>query len=631
MIEFVRKRKKGIINFILLGLAVVLMVSFGLESFAPTRYQNQIAVTVNGEEVARIEFDRKLRSVEQLYQNQFQGAYADLRAALNLPQRVVDQLIDERLLGKFFEELSLTSSVAQVEERIAALPFFGGRVDRASYLAYLRGTGMSEAKLEAEIRKEILEGELQNALAHILSPVEGELKRIYEARNEEAEFKIASLELENVSSQVSVSEEELETYYKENGSYFTVPKGFELELLKLSPELFIDKVQPADEELKELYESRKEEFREEAQYLLHKIAFKREAESAESSTGENSSSLSPNDKRRTQAQMAIDRFAKGEKFEALAREIGDSDELKKVGGKLGWKKQSELNDDVLAGIEDLTVGSVSSIVEDAEEIAVYFLEDKKTEKFRDFAEVAPVLKRDLQLLDAPVYLEMETEKLLEDLRNKTVTLADVAVNFKTEPVATRTVPEALKGSVQEALEGDFLKYNEGDTVVIARVVAVTPERRKGLDEVRSEVLQILRKKRARELIAERAKELIAELSAKGVVEFEELAARHGFKVTKTERKKRKEAEFPFTEKSAELYQLSSAKPLFDSPILSENSAFVVMLTEKIKPQDLSKARELLASEAAATGKRGVDSLVQVLRQQSKIIVNPEILLDAGEV
>ena len=88
MMEFVRRRKKGIVNFILLGLAVILMISFGLDSFLVKGSQEEFAIKIDGQEIKQSEYQRKLRSMEQLYSNQLKGMFEQIRGSLNLPQPI---------------------------------------------------------------------------------------------------------------------------------------------------------------------------------------------------------------------------------------------------------------------------------------------------------------------------------------------------------------------------------------------------------------------------------------------------------------------------------------------------------------------------------------------------------------
>jgi len=637
MIDFVRKRKKGLVNFILLGLAVILMVSFGLESLGPTNYSNQFAVKLNGEEIPRMEFDQKLRSVQQLYRNQFGEAFDRIIGSLNLQQRVVDQIIDERILADFFSALGLTASIAQVEERILQLPYFNGKADANSFQAYLRGTGLSEGQLEAGMRKEVIEGEFQNALGQLLAPTEDELKSIQRIQSEQAQFISAKLTVDAFTNQVTTTSEEIEEYYKSHANEFVEAAGAELEFIKLSSALFADKVQLSEEDLKLAYEERVEDFLEPEEAHILKLTFKLEEEKAEGEVTE--SKLSPNDKKRQLAQTAIDRANGGESFAEIIKSIPEA--VVENGGDLGWVKVSSLSEEQQDAIQDLQAGGVSPIVEDAGEIAVLQVKERKPQRTKGFEEVKAQLSQELRTADAPLYLEIESEKLIQDLRDDKTTLDALASKYsvaKSKTEAGSTQHPALKKEALMREEGEFGTLSETDSVTIFQVKKIVPELTKPLEKVRLEIENKLKREKAKALVQSAGEKLITALKEKGATKanFQQLALETKAAVEETELKKRAEFSAPFVDERArvsQLFSLTSSSPILERPITAGDELYVAMLLDKKegKVENLDSAlKELLVKQSKVSGERAVDSLVQVLRKLSSIEVNPEIL-NTGEL
>lgn len=634
MIEFVRKRKKGIVNFILLGLAVILMISFGIESFHPGQSAQEAAIKINGDEITRFEFDQRLRSVERLYEQRLGGAFDQFRASLNLPQKIADQIVDRHLLSNFLDSLGLTASTQQVEERIAQLPYFNGKVDKQSFAAYLSASGMTEAGLENAVQKEIVEGELQNALSQLAGVTDAEMRVEYERANEQAKFIAAKFDSAALASSINPSDEELKKYYSDNVAKFIEPKKVGIEYVKLSPALFADKTAVVEEDVKQLYEERKDQMVLDEEYQLSKIALKLEGDE-EPKDDEAESKLSPNDKKRQLAQKIIDRFKKGEEFAKIVPEGGELADL-------GWKKPGEVNDEVLAGIETLKLGEVSGLIEDGNEVAVYLLEGKKDKRTKSYEEVKNDLFKELQLADAPLYLETEADRYFEKLEAQTITLSQLASETGAEVQTLDNIsermkllpPEVVKASLQEEKDR-IARVSAGEDIYIFRVLDITPEAQLSFEQVEKSIREKVAASKAKEVAKERASELIAKLSTNPSIDsFKALAGEAA--IIETELKKVTETTAEFLDspdRVRHLFQLSTGSPIFKDPILSGGSAYVVMLTEK-QPADMGNfAKErptLLMKRSRESGERILDAIVAELKRESEIVVNPEILQSSDE-
>ena len=642
MIDFVRKRKKGLINFILLGLAVILMISFGLESFMVKSRNQAPAITIDGEDISREEYDHKLRSVEQLYSNQFKGAFEQIKASLNLPQKIADQMIEERLLAKYLSKLGLTASVSQIEDRVAQLPYFGGKMDQESFNSYLQATGLSGAALEASITKEIIEGELLTAFGQLNSPSLEELKAIYSAQEQQARFVAAKFSAKMFEDKAVVAPEELQKYYDEHKQEFLLPKEVELEYVFLSPSKYSEKVVVQDVDARQLYEEKQGQFVEPEKVLLSKIFFLKEEEKPKSEADENQSKISPNDKKQQLAQSVIERVKKGENFDLVANELSEKLETGGEGGSIdiiGWKKLSELNDDVKAGLEEVPAGSTSGIIEDGNEIAVYFVKQRTKERELAFEEVKDKLVAELKAADAPMYLEAEAEKRFSELQSSNESLADFSKkegatyqDLKNINEKNSSIPKKLRDEALLADKNSLGQISAEDGVYFYKVIAITPERAKTFEETKDEITKRLKLKNAAVEARQKAGEFLkAALTISDESVFKSKVTEAGAEVVDTSLKPLNEQKAAFAsgiDGLAPLYTLSQAKPVYTKTVEKLGESFIVMLVEKKEPdftQFEKKKTELAAAESKKIGSRLLASLVSSLRAGSKIEINPEIL------
>ena len=642
MIEFVRARKKGVVNFILLGLTVILMASFGLQSFAPGSGDTTAAITINGEEISRREFEQKLRSIEDLYSRQFQGAFDQIKGSLNLPQKIADQMIEERLLTEYIDELGLTASLPQIEARIAQIPFFGGTIDKKSFQSYLEMAGISEASLERSIKKEVVEQALSTAFTQLAAPSEAELQAIYAVQGREARFLAARFSSGSLEKGVTITDEEIAKYYEEHKLEYIKPKQIDLEYVTLSAEKFQAKVPVQDGDLRQLYEERRSQLRESEKVKVQKISFKKEAEQSEAEEKKNEqSTLSLNDKKRQLAQTVIERTKRGDNFAALSAELSEDTETKTKGGELGWKNITDFNDDIQAGFDGVSAGTTTGIVEDANEIAVYFISERTPEREIPFEDVREKLAAELRAADAPMYLDLESEKLYSQLQSSDSSLEQLGkaqdlpyktiggVSADASGVPAKLITEALHADI-----GVLGRVSAGNAVYFFKVQKITPEAPKSLAEASEQIRARLKREKATTEARNRADRLVKDSSLTSPAALEKVAAEAGAELIKTELKTAEalDAEFATSPNEvAELYALTSSQPLLSKSLSKGGAFYVIMLAEKREadPAEFAKKRgELLVTEAKQAGARLLDSLVANLKSQSKIEVNPEILQNA---
>ena len=639
MVEFVRRRKKGIVNFILLGLAVILMVSFGLDSFLVKGPKEDFAVKINGQEISQGEYQRKLRSMEQLYSAQLKGMFEQIKGSLNLPQKIADQMIEERLLSGFLSDLGLSASHFQLEERIAQLPYFGGKIDQQSYISYLQAAGLSEKALMDSMTKEVVEGELSKAFSQLAPLAEEELKGVFFREQQKAKFVAAKFTPQITN--LEVPDSEIEKYYNEHKNEFINPKEVKLEYVLLSAKKFLDKVPVVESDLRQLYEENSSQYMEPEKILLSKISFVKEPEPAKDILAKDilESTVSPNDKKQRLAQSVIERVKKGEDFGQLARELSEDPESKKKSGELGWKKTTELSEEVRTGLAEIATGTTSGLIEESNEIAVYFVNQRQAERQLPFESVKEELTKELKASDAPLYLEIEADKLFSQLQSSLESLQDFSkresLDYKLEKSLRKQsvgISKSLKQDAIDSEQGVLRMISAEDGVYFYKVLETLPERPKIVAEVKEEILSTLRKSAALVVAKTKAEEFLkSSISENSFTSFKSNLNALGAETVDTSLESvdaQKATFISSTEEAFPLYSLTTEKPVYNKVLEQGEAFYVVMLTEKkeANTEDYAKKKvELFAEQSQKTSSRLLDSLVAALRAESQIEINPSIL------
>lgn len=103
----------------------------------------------------------------------------------------------------------------------------------------------------------------------------------------------------------------------------------------------------------------------------------------------------PSDDRREKAFALRKRMTDGEDFGTLAREFSD-DDRKDSGGDWGWLDPSKLRGELSDAIAELKPGGISDVVEVGGDCYIVKLEERRGSTLRPFAEVEPLIERDLR-------------------------------------------------------------------------------------------------------------------------------------------------------------------------------------------------------------------------------------------
>jgi peptidyl-prolyl cis-trans isomerase SurA len=94
-------------------------------------------------------------------------------------------------------------------------------------------------------------------------------------------------------------------------------------------------------------------------------------------------------------QPIIARLNAGEKFEAVAREVGDNADNRAKGGDLGWKPKADLSPEFAAPAFTLEKGAFSGPILRAEGCYLIYVEDRKAAGLKPLSEVSSIIQKEL--------------------------------------------------------------------------------------------------------------------------------------------------------------------------------------------------------------------------------------------
>lgn len=541
MLQSLRDKTSGWFATVVLGLLTIPFAFFGMEQYLFQRNQTFAArievpptwwpsapdawivrkMFWQHEDIGADEFRRAFEDMRQR-QRQAEGDAFNMREfeSADNKRRMIDALIDQRMMRLAGERGGIVATDAAVLEQIQAIPSFQveGKFNQQVYRALLASRGMSPQQFETTLRDNIRDSLLRERLqsSSFITPSEG--TRLIALLGEKRD--VSYLLLPAPAADASpIAPQQIADWYKTHTSDFRAPEMVSIEYIEIDG----SKLQPAaptDKELQDLYDEEQKRFVEPEQRLTSHILVKVDAAAtpaAQKAAEARAQSLLQ------QAQ------APGADFAALARQNSD-DSSKDAGGDLGWVAQ---NGQMVKPFEDAVfatpAGKISGLVKSQFGWHIIQVREIKPGHQIPFDEARPQLEQ-LFAENARERAYNELTSRLEDQALKTPSSMAQVAKLANLPVQTlgpfargkgpgvAATPAVMRAVFQEdAMQrkqvSDPVEISPNHSMMF-RVVAHTPERVQPLNQVGPQVIAAIRADRAAKAAVAEADAVLARL-AKG--------------------------------------------------------------------------------------------------------------------
>lgn len=322
MLQNIRDNSQGWIAKTIIGVIVALMALTGFDAiFQATTHKNE-AAKVNGDEISQNELsqavDMQRRQLMQQLGKDFEASLLDEKM---LRESALKGLIDRKLLLQGAEQAKFAFSEGALDQVILQTPEFqvDGKFSSERFDQVIRQLGYSRMQFRQMLAQEMLIGQLRAGVAGSGFVTDAEVLAF--ARLEKQTRDFATLNVKADPAAVKLTDDEVKAYYDEHAKEFMTPDQVIIDYVELKKSSFFDQVAVKDEDLQAAYQKEIANLSEQrrAAHILIEV----------------------NDKTtEAQAKAKIDevqaRLAKGEKFEALAKEFSQDPGSANNGGDLGY-------------------------------------------------------------------------------------------------------------------------------------------------------------------------------------------------------------------------------------------------------------------------------------------------------
>ncbi|WP_443701162.1 SurA N-terminal domain-containing protein [Pseudomonas sp.] len=601
MLQNIRDNSQGWIAKTIIGIIVALMAFTGIEAiFQASTNTKQDVAKVNGEAITQTELsqavDMQRRELMQRFGKDFDASLLDEKL---LRDAALKGLIDRKLELQGAADSKFGFSEAALDQVILQTPQFqvDGKFNAERFDQVIRQLGYSRLQFRQMLSQEMLIGQVRNGIGASAFVTDAQVLAF--ARLEKQTRDFATVNIKANPAAVKLTDDEVKAYYDQHAKEFMTPDQVVIDYLELKKSSFFDQVTVKDDELQAAYEKETANLSEQrrAAHILIEV----------------------NDKvTDAQAKAKIEevqaRLAKGEQFEALAKEFSQDPGSASNGGDLGFAGPGVYDPDFEAALYALNKDQVSAPVRSTFGWHLIKLLGVEAPEVPSFASLKGKLTHELKNQQVEQRF-VEATKQLEDAAFEASDLAQPASDLKltvhtSAPfgrdggegvAANRAVvtaafsPEVLdEGANSTAIELD------PETIIVLRAKEHLKPTQLPLESVSAAIRTQMTKERASAAAKTHADELIASLRD-GKTPLNQPIDGQAWKVTAAATRSQ-EAIDPVVLQA--LFRMpkpaAKDKPTFTTVTLADGSLVIVRLNsvnEAAAPSDDEKAqyRRFLAS------------------------------------
>ena len=489
MLGAIRKKSKGWVAYLIVGLITVPFALFGIQDYV-SRSANTSIASVDGEEIDINLYYQELNSQQRNLQQQL-GAQYSQEIDNVLKQTILDTMINEKLIENFANSLDMVTLDQEVRSVIQSNQAFqvDGVFSEERYNQILRLNSYSPTAYEIAQSKSLTRDQIKRNLSNssFLSSVQ--IDQLNNLASQEREVSYIALTTEKYEDQISVSQSEISDYFNANKSNFLEGRKVKVDFVELSLDN-IDEPEDADEEtLQNLFDENAELYtnpeRRRAQHILVE--------------DENL------------ANDLLNQIKEGADFAELAKTNSVDTSSNEQGGDLGLFERDLMGAEFDEAAFSMNVGDVSDVVStDYGYFHIIKLTEIQTETAQSFKEVREQL--------VALHKKNAKQKILFDLEEEFANLAyeesldmladqlDLEIQTSdffsngTDQYDQAFVSAAFsEGVVEEGENSDVIELGQNKFVVLS-LSSLQPERQKELNEVEAQIVATLKTLGAKKLI-----------------------------------------------------------------------------------------------------------------------------------
>ena len=225
------RRHKGWLKWSL-ALVVLTFVVFYIPEFLGTNQTMMTGdrlATIDSRSISVTDFRRRYMAQVQAYRSSYGGNLTDdILQQMQVPQQVLQQMIQEKAELSEAERAGITVSDAEVRAQIIAIPglqengqFIGE--ERYRQLLAQQTPPLRPSDFEQSVREGLMLDKFRAGLTEWMSVSDTELEREYKRRNEKVTLDVVAVLADNFKTQVNPTDAEISAHYDKDKERYRIP------------------------------------------------------------------------------------------------------------------------------------------------------------------------------------------------------------------------------------------------------------------------------------------------------------------------------------------------------------------------------------------------------------------------
>lgn len=627
MLKTMRKNVKSLAPTLWIVIAAFIIAIFAVWGGAGRLGEKSGATTIatlGKEKISAEAYYGLLRQRLESLRRDFKELNKSFIQQLNIPQQVLEQMIQQGLLLQQAEALGLRVTDRELRDKIISLFQRDGKfIGYDEYRRILEWNRMSVVEFEDSLKRDILVEKTIEILTAGIAVTPEELWENYRKQKETARIEYLLLDENKVELPQEITAAQARDYFEKNKDRYVLPERREGTYVFFLTDEMKKEIQVSEAEVEKYYQDNLDQFKEPEKIRVSRIHLP----------------FGDRDRAAVQkeAEQLRERIAKGEDFAAIARS-SSRDEKAKDGGDWGYSEWRRLPAPEREEIEKLGPQEVSGVVETEEGLSLLKVVEKEPERTPPLEEVRARIQSILEDEKARKLAEqrtLELEKVARREKSLDVAAQKLGLKVKTTGLLkagqslgdvdpSGTVSQTLFSLKDKEISSPLYTFNGVGIVQLEKIEA---KRQASFEEVQEDVERDLRNRRKKDLALERIKKIRAEVQGK---DWDTLAAQLGVE-HKSVNEHRRDQYVAVLGENPEVDRLAFTLPLNEvsEPIEYASGYALLRVLERKEAtrEEFEKDLETEKTSLLETKKnKFLQSVLSRLREEKNVKVNTNLFL-----
>ncbi len=445
MFETIRNHGKPVYA-ILFALIILAFAAGGLTGYETMFNASEEVAKVDGVKIRQADLDASYKN--ELERIRAANPSVDIKL-LDTPEAkyaTLERLVREQVIGAAARDAHFETSdqrlanELQSDPTIASLRQPDGKIDKERYKLLVGSQGLTPEMFEARVRSQISSRQVFKGIqgSGFTTNAVGDLA--LNAFLQKREVQVVAFDAASFASKVTLTDADLETYYKANQALFQSPEQANIEYVVLDIETIKKSITVSDEELKSYYEQNQARLATQEERRASHILI----------TSPKGAPAADREKAKAKAQALLDAVNKAPATFAEVAKANSQDPGSAVkGGDLDFFARGAMVKPFEDAAYALKKGDISTLVESDFGFHIIQLTDIKSAKQRSFEETKPELVEDVKKQQAQKKFAELAETFTNAVYEQSDSLKPIAdklkLEVKTAANVTRTAAVGATG------------------------------------------------------------------------------------------------------------------------------------------------------------------------------------------